>query len=125
LTVKRERLAELKAKLKGRGRPCSSKELDAAIQSCDHALESAGFAFVRAKKTGERGSMVDYEFVPRSSCPAEEAARRVENAWARDAAFDREEHALTVSGHAVELDFVTWWSEDERYYTGRIEVRLD
>jgi hypothetical protein len=102
--------------------PESSAELDAVYYDIDNALEEAGFALDRFKKTGELERMILCTCHPESAASDHtDVLERLESAW-DDAALGEETHAVGADAASVVLEFIDL--REDRFYTGRIEARL-
>ena len=100
----------------------SSVELDAVYYDIDNALEEAGFALDRFKKTGELERMILCACHPEpAASDLTEMLERLESAW-DDAALGEEAHAIEADATSVALEFID--RRADRFYTGRIEARL-
>ena len=100
----------------------SNAGLDAAYYDIDNALEEAGFALDRFQKTGdlERMVLVACHADPAASDDAE-LLKRLENALG-DAALGEETHAIAAGETSIALEFIDRYAD--KFYTGRIEARL-
>jgi hypothetical protein len=101
----------------------SSAGLGPTYYDIDNGLEEAGFAMDSFKKTGELETMILCVCSPEQ--PVSEVAgliERLETAWV-DAALGEEAHTIEVGATSVALDFIDRYAD--RFYTGRIEVRLE
>jgi hypothetical protein len=122
--VEREELSRIRDELARRGRRYGSSELEGAIIDCDYALDEDGFADTRISETGVGDQMVVYTCRPDwRPIVFDEVIDRLEATWTRQGAFKHEAHMISQDADGISLDFVTWW-DNERFYTGRIEVAL-
>ena len=100
----------------------SSAELDAVYYDIDNALEEAGFALDRFKKTGELERMILCACHPEpAASDRAEVLERLESAWG-GAALGEEAHTIEARATSVALEFID--RRADRFYTGRIEARM-